>query len=127
MEGVESARVLQGRLGWLSDAQFKKILSGQGYRVINTPVTAEDVTRARAIRRVSRATSSGETVRKRTYKNNQVLCTALPSELVRHHPTEQLDIDFFYCDQAPYLLVRGPKILFIVGVTFNKRKLSATG
>ena len=128
VEGAEKARILQGRIGWPSDAEFKRILSGQGNSVINAPVTAEDVTRARAIYGGSaEQLIVGKTVRKRANKNNKILRTALPSDLVRHHPTEILDIDFFYSDYAPYLIIRGRNILFIIGVTFNKRKISATG
>ena len=91
-------------------------------------MTAEDVTRANAIYGgTAEQLIVGKTVRRRTNNNKQIPRTALPSTLVRHHPTEKLDIDFFYSDYAPYLLIRGRNILFLVGVIFNKKKLSATG
>ena len=115
-------------MGWPSDAQYKKLLSGHGNSIINAPVTAEDVTRANAIYGgTAEQLIVGKRVRRKTNKNKQIPRTALPSALVRHHPTEKLDIDFFYSDYAPYLLIRGRNILFLVGVIFNKRKLSATG
>ena len=128
VEGAETARQLQGRIGWPSDAQFKKLLTGHGNSIINAPVTAEDVTRANAIYGgTAEQLIVGKTVRKKSHNNKQVLRTPLPSTLVRHHPTEKLDIDFFYCDNAPYLLIRGRQIRFIVGASFNRKKLSATG
>ncbi|GFH56494.1 hypothetical protein CTEN210_12970 [Chaetoceros tenuissimus] len=83
-------------MGWPSDAEFKRILSGQGNSIINAPVTAEDI-----IGGLAEQLIVGKTVQKRANKNNKVLRTALPSNLVRHHPNEILDIDFFYSDYAP--------------------------
>ena len=51
----------------------------------------------------------------------------LPAPLLEHHKSDILDIDFFYSDNAPYLLIRTRKILFLALLTFNIRRKNANG
>ena len=46
----------------------------------------------------------------------------LPAPLLEHHRSDILDVDFFYSDNAPYLLIRTWKILFLALLTFNIRR-----
>ena len=67
VEEAERARILQGKMGWPSDAQYKKLLSEHGNSIINVPVTAEDVTRANEIYGgTAEQLIVGKTVRRRT-------------------------------------------------------------
>jgi len=45
---------------------------------------------------------------------------SLPAPLLEHHPTDELDIDFLYVQQAPYLLLKTQKIKFQPVQCFNK-------
>jgi len=45
IEGAESKRILQARIGWPSDHDFKEALSSPG-TLYNSHLTADDVTRA---------------------------------------------------------------------------------
>lgn len=49
IEGAHRAQILQSRVGWPSDKDFKEALNRKGQSIINADITANDVSRADAI------------------------------------------------------------------------------
>ena len=128
IKGAENAREMQGQVGWPSDHQFKEALSGKGQAFVNANITPDDVTRAEAI---YGGPAEPLLIGKMTRKKGQTFVPPkripLPAPLLEHHKSDILDIDFFYSDNAPYLLIRTRKILFLALLTFNIRRKNANG
>lgn len=118
IEGADTARLLQGRLGWPSTGQYKQLIENN--LLVNTDVTTDDINRAEAIYGQAVPLIKGKMVRKRPEHTATVTRVQLPLPLVKHHPTDILDIDFLYVQGAPYLLSKTQKIKFQAIQVFNK-------
>jgi len=63
IEGADTARLLQGRLGWPSTGQYKQLIENN--LLVNTDVTADGINRAEAIYGQAVPLIKGKMVRKR--------------------------------------------------------------
>ena len=71
----------------------------------------------------------GKTVYKAVNTNTSIERVPLPPIILKTHPSEDLDIDFFYVQGAPYLFIKSTKIKFHATQAFNrisKRKTKTT-
>ena len=118
IEGADKARLLQSRLGWPSDQELLEAVRDN--LVINTTVTVDDIRRAIAIYGTAVPLIKGKMIRKTHNQPVQVQRVSLPPPLLEHHPTDELDIDFLYVQQAPYLLLKTQKIKFQSVQCFNR-------
>ena len=79
---------------------------------MNADVTVDDVNRAEAIYGRAVPLIKGKMVRKRPQHLSEVPRVELPPPLLKHHPHDDLDIDFLYIQGAPYLLTKTHRIKF---------------
>ena len=99
IELAERARLLQQRLHYID------------LNTITTSKVSEaDVERAAAIFGKAHQMSQGKMVRKKVYSTQRIRRFVIPSALLKHHPTDELNIDIFYIQVAPYLLTQIPLI-----------------
>jgi hypothetical protein len=71
----------------------------------------------------------GKTVYKAVNTNTSIERVPLPPTILKTHPSEDLDIDLFYVQGAPYLFIKSTKIKFHATQAFNrisKRKMKTT-
>ena len=118
IEGADKARILQSRLGWPSDQQYKEAIRDN--LIMNADVTIDDINRAEAIYGKAVPLIKGKMVRKRPKHLSDVPRVELPLPLLKHHPSDELDIDFLYIQGAPYLLTKTRKIKFQSVQCFNR-------
>ena len=52
--------------------------------------------------------------------NSPIERVSLPPLIQETHPSDNLDIDFLYCQGAPYLLIKSTTIKFQAIQTFNR-------
>jgi len=109
IEGAESSRTLQARIGWSSDHEFKEALSSPG-TLYNSHLTADDVTRAFDIfGGRARELIKGKEVRRKRKLFDNIQRIQIPASLLQKHKFEDLDIDFMFCNGKPFLVILFPK------------------
>ncbi|GFH62209.1 hypothetical protein CTEN210_18685 [Chaetoceros tenuissimus] len=118
IKGAENARILQQRLHYPSDAALQEALDKNF--ITDTKVTGADVERAEAIMGKAASICKGKTVRKRINSKYKIQRFHIPSRLVKHHPTEELDTDFMYVQGGPYLVTKGQGTKFRAIQSFNR-------
>lgn len=113
IEGVDKARILQSRLGWLSDQQFKEAI--QDNLVMNADITVDDIHCTEAIYGKAVTIIKGKN---ENAPSMSVMCPRFKflrhcsSIIPLHHPTDELDINFLCIQGAPYLLSKTQKVKF---------------
>jgi len=112
IEGAESSRTLQARIGWPSDHEFKEALSSPG-TLYNSHLTADDVTRAFHIfgGRARELIKGKEVLRKKKLFDN-IQRIQIPAPLLQKHKFDDLDIYFMFCNRKPFLVTLSRNILF---------------
>lgn len=99
IEGAEAAREQQGQIGWPSDQEYHEQIIRDNL-LKNSKATLDDLRRAEH--------SFGGTA-----------VDLLKGKTVTH-PSEDLDIDFFYVQCVPYLFIKSTKIKFHATLGFNR-------
>ena len=116
---ADKARILQSRSGWPSDQQFKEAIRDN--LVMNAGITVDDIHRTEAIYgKAVPIIIKGKMVRKRPKHVSNVPRFRIPVPQLKHHPTDELDIDFLYTQGAPYVLSKTHKVKFQSVQCFNK-------
>jgi hypothetical protein len=128
IEGAEAAREQQGQIGWPSDQEYHEIIRDNLLK--NSKATLDDLRRAEHIFGGTAVNLlKGKTVYKAVNTNTSIERVPLPPIILKTHPSEDLDIDFFYVQGAPYLFIKSTKIKFHATQAFNrisKRKTKTT-
>ena len=115
---ADKARILQSRSGWPSDQQFKEAIRDN--LVMNAGITVDDIHRTEAIYGKAVPIIKRKMVRKRPKHVSNVPRFRIPVPQLKHHPTDELDIDFLYTQGAPYVLSKTHKVKFQSVQCFNK-------
>ena len=89
IEGADTARILQGRVGWPSQEEYKHMVNGN--LLLNTAVTSDDINRAEAIYGEGTQIIKGKMTRKRPEHISTIKRVQLPPPLLQHHPNDVLD------------------------------------
>ena len=102
IEGAEKAREQQGQIGWPSDQEYYEIIRDN--RMKNSKVTLDDLRRAEYIFGGPAVNLlKGKTFYSPVNTGRPIECVPLPPHILKTHPSDSLDIDFMYCQGAPYL------------------------
>jgi len=119
IEGAEKAREQQGQLGWPSDQEYNEIICDN--RMINSKVTLDDLCRAVYIFGGPAVNLlKGETFYSPVNTSRPIEHIPLPPHILKTHPSDSLNIDFLYCQGAPYLLMKTAVIKFQAIQSFNR-------
>jgi hypothetical protein len=119
IEGAEKAREQQGQIGWPSDQEYYKIIRDN--RMRNSKVTLNDLRIAEYIYGGPAVNLlKGKTVYSPVNTSRPIERVPLPPHILKTHPTDSLDIDFMYCQGAPYLLMKTQVIKFQAIQSFNR-------
>ena len=111
IEGADKARLLQAKLGWPSTADLKRYINNN--LIINCPITSDDIARADAIYGPQIPLLKGKTVRQRPEHINNVPRVPLPNDILQHHKTDDLNIDYLFINRKPFLHTKTTKIKFL--------------
>ena len=88
---------------------------------MNAGITVDDIHCTEAIYGKAVPIIKGKMVRKRPKHVSNVPRFRIPVPLLKHHPTDELDIDFLYTQGAPYVLLsKTHKVKFQSVQCFNK-------
>ena len=119
IEGAEKAREQQGQFCWPSDQEYYEIIRDN--RIKNSKVTLDDLRRAEYIFGGPAVNLlKGKTFYTPVNPNRPVERIPLPPHILKTHPTDNLDIDFMYCQGAPYLLMKTAVVKFRAIQSFNR-------
>ena len=120
VQGAETARQLQARIGWPSDAQFKDALTTPG-TLYNCATTSDDVTRAHDITGgMAHQLLKGKSVRRKKKLFHDIPRINIEAPLLAKDRFDDLDVDFMYVQGKPYLLTSSRKIIFQTMQSFNR-------
>ena len=120
VEGADLSRILQSRIGWPSDEDLKTFMSSG--QIINCTPTPDDVTRSTAIYGPSKPILQGKMTRKRPQHVQQIPRSIIPSPVLKHHPTDEIAVDFFFVNKRIYLLMKSRVYKFQgLSVSFSER------
>ena len=111
IQGAEAAREQQGQIGWPSDQRYYEIVRDNLLK--NSKATLDDLKRAQHIFGGPAANLlKGKSVYSTVNTNQPIERVSLPPIILKTHPTDVLDIDFMYCQGAPYLFMKTTSIKF---------------
>ena len=117
--GAEAAREQQGQIGWPSDQEYYEIIRDN--KLKNSKATLDDLRRAEHIYGGPAVNLlKGKTVYKPVNTNSPFTRVHLPPIILKTHPTDSIDVDFLYCQGAPYLLIKSHLIKFQGILAFNR-------
>ena len=120
IEGAQSSRTLQARIGWPADPEFKEALSSPG-TLYNSHLTADDVTRAFDIfGGRARELIKGKEVRRKKKLFDNIQRIQIPAPLLQKHKFDDLDVDFMFCNGKPFLVTLSRNILFQALQSFHR-------
>jgi len=88
--------------------------------ITDSTATGANVEHVAAVFGKAHQISQGKMVRKKVHSTQRVRRFVIPSALLKHYPTDELDIDFFYIQGAPYLLTKSKSIKFQSIQSFNR-------
>jgi hypothetical protein len=119
IQGAEAAREQQGQIGWPSDQEYHEIIRDNLLK--NSKATLDDLRRANYLFGGPAVNLlKGKSVYTPLNNNEPIERVPLPPIILKTHPTDVLDIDFMYCQGAPYLLMKTNKIKFQAIQSFNR-------
>ena len=104
VQGADDARLLQGRIGWLSDADYKKDMTKNCLKDYLT--TVDHITNGKAIYGPLVPVLQGKMVRRRPQYRAEVERIPIPSPVLSNHPSDSISVDFFFIEQRPYLIMK---------------------
>ena len=110
IEGADRARVLQQLLQWPSTADFKRYINEN--LLINCDVTSDDVNRAISIYGEQVPILRGKKVRRELGEFKSTPFVHIPPDILKHHPTDEIDVDFFFVNGNPYFHMKTKRIKF---------------
>jgi len=106
---MEAARAQQGQIGWPSDQEYYKIIRDN--LLTNSKATLDDLRRAEHIYGATAVDLlKGKTVYKPVNTSASIKRIPLPPIVLKAHPSDDLDVDFIYVQDAPYLLMKSTKV-----------------
>jgi hypothetical protein len=111
IEGVDRARILQGNIGWLLTKDMRNYIASN--LSVNCNVTVDDVNRAEAIYGPQVPLLKGKMVRRCPEHIANVPRVALPTPVLKHHPTDEINMDFLFVNGTPYLHTKSTVIKFL--------------
>ena len=119
VEAAEAAREQQGQIGWPSDQEYHEIIRDNLLK--NSKATLDDLVRAKHIFGGTAVNLlKGKDVYRPVNTSTSIERVPLPPMILKTHPSEDLDIDFFYVQGAPYLFFKSTKIKFQANQAFNR-------
>ena len=95
IEQADKARILQAHIGWPATDDFKRLVSDN--LLLNCDITVNNISRAVAIYGPSEPMLQGKMVRRRPEHVADIPRVPLPPMITEHHPSDILDLDFFFC------------------------------
>ena len=101
LEGADKARRLQSLTGWPSTEDFKSYIHNN--QILNAPITIDDINRALIVYGQHIALIKGKTTRCLTNIPKIPAQIPLPLKLLKHHPYDQINMDFLHVNKHPYL------------------------
>ena len=104
IESADAARLIQGRIGWPRDSEYKRFISGGQIR--NCKSTVDDISRGLAIYGPQVNILKGKMTRKRPQHIVAKQRVSIPSPVLQFHPTDDATADFFFCEGFPFLLMK---------------------
>ena len=110
IQRADNARQLQANLAWPSTADFKSYVKNN--LLINCETTVDDISRAEAIYGPQVPMLRGKMVRKMLNEFTTLPRTPLPTDVAQHHPTDEIDMDFFFVNGNPFLHTKTKVIKF---------------
>lgn len=93
VQQADAARSLQGRLGWPSEASYRKYID-QGL-IRNCPTTADDITQGNHIYGPLEALLKGKVMHKRPQHLTHIPRIQIPAPVLSLHPIDDIAADFF--------------------------------
>ena len=111
IEGADKARLLQGNIGWPSTQDLKELIASN--QIINCSVTVADVNRAEAIYGPQVPLLKGKMVRRRPEHIVNVPRVPISTHILKHHPTDEINMDFMFVNGAPYLHTKSTVVKFL--------------
>ena len=110
IERADKARFLQSQLAWPSTSDFKSYVRDN--LLLNCPITVQDITRADAIYGPQVPMLRGKKVRQALNEFTSMPRIFVPPEILKHHPTDEIDLDFFFVNGNPFLHTKTKTIKF---------------
>ena len=107
---ADKSRVLQAKLGRPSTADFKTYIKNN--LLINCDITVDDVSRAEAVYGPQVPMLRGKMVRRELNEFTTLPRTPLPTNVSKHHPTDEIDMDFFFVNGNPFFHTKSKIIKF---------------
>ena len=113
----------KGQIGWPSDQEYHEIIRDNLLK--NSKATLDDLVRAKHIFGGTAVNPlKGKDVYEDVYRpvntSTSIERVPLPPMILKTHPSEDLDIDFFHVQGAPYLFFKSTKIKFQATQAFNR-------
>ena len=115
---ADNAWLLQARIGWPSDADFKRYID-HGH-LVNCSTTIDDITQGNAIYGPLVPILKGKMTRQRPQHILQAKRVQIPSPVLAHHPVDDIAVDFFFVNKRIYLLMKS-RIYKFHGLNANCR------
>ena len=104
IQGADEARILQSRIGWPSDSDYKNIIMTN--QVTDCSTTPDNIVTGNAIYGPMVPILQGKMVRKKNQHKAQIERVAIPSPILKSHPSDSVSADFFFVEGKPYLLMK---------------------
>ena len=110
IERADKARLLQSQLAWPSTSDFKTYVRDN--LLLNCPITIEDISRAEAIYGPQVPILRGKKVRRSLNEFTSMPRIFVPPDIIKHHPTDEIDLHFFFVNSNPFLHTKTKTIKF---------------
>ena len=104
VQGADDAPLLQGCIGWPSDADYKQYIMKNCLKHCST--TVDHITNGKAIYGPLVPVLQWKMVRRRPQYESEVECMPIPSPVLSNHPSDSFRVDFFFIEQRPYLFMK---------------------
>ena len=110
IHSADKARQLQANLAWPSTADFKSYVKNN--LLIDCDITVDDISRAEAIYGPQVPMLRGKMVRQTHNEFTTLQRLPLPTDIAKHHPTDEIDMDFFFVNGNPFFHTKSKVIKF---------------
>ena len=94
VQGADDARLLQGRIGWPSDADYKQYIMKNCLKDCST--TVDHITNGKAIYGPLVPFLQGKMVRRQPQYRAEVERIPIPSPVLSNHPLDSVKVDLFF-------------------------------
>ena len=118
VQQADAACSIQGRIGWPSNASYKRFI--QHGMIRNCATTLDDIACGEQIYGPVEQMLQGKMTHKRPQHLHQILQVQIPAPVLKSHPCDDIAVNFFFVQQQIYLLMKS-RVYKFYGLNANCR------